>query len=52
MAGSNYQRWEEVNEAFQRGAGLINRENRREGRQFRDSYHGRRKHRRPLWSQH
>ena len=52
MAGSDYRSWEEVNEAFQRGAALINRENQREGKHYRDSYDGRRKRRRPLWSRH
>lgn len=52
MAGSDFQCWEEVNEDFQRAVALINREKKREGKQFRDSYDGLRKHRRPLWSRH
>ena len=52
MAGSEYRSWEEVNEAFQRAAALINREHKRRGKQFRDTQDGRRKHRRPLWSRH
>jgi hypothetical protein len=47
MAGSEYRSWEEVNEAFQRAAALINREHKRRGKQFRDIQDGRRKHRRP-----
>ena len=52
MAGSEYQSWEEVNEAFQRAAALINREHQKRGKQFRDTQDGRRKHRRPRWSRH
>lgn len=32
--------------------GSVSRKSRRKGRQFRDSYDGRRKHQRPLWSRH
>ncbi len=52
MAGSEYRSWEEVNEAFQRAAALINREHKRRDKQFRDTQDRRRKHRRPLWSRH
>jgi hypothetical protein len=52
MAGSDYQRWWEVEEAFKRAAALMNRENRSSGKEFRSTRRKISKHRRALWTRH